>query len=89
MARDVGGYRNFSILGIGLILGLGGLFIVIGLTIDVAVGFLSPQNCRFRKDEWELEEILALHKSAYAGLGLWDDSSKTELPPSTVFKRYL
>ncbi|KAH9204414.1 hypothetical protein DL95DRAFT_496441 [Leptodontidium sp. 2 PMI_412] len=87
LVRDAGRHQNFSVLGIGLILGLGGLIIVVGLTIDVAVGFLRPQKSRFRKDEWEMEEVLALHIAAYAGLGLWDDSSTNELPPSTVFKK--
>lgn len=75
---------NFSVLGLTIILALGGLIIVIGMSIDTIVGLLRTRTRRYKKEQWDAEETLELHRAAYAGLGYGIEG---EMPPSTIFSR--
>ncbi|OQU98126.1 hypothetical protein CLAIMM_03951 [Cladophialophora immunda] len=76
-ARD--GYQNFSVLGISIIIGVGTLIIIIGLTIDTIVGWMQTKFKRgeYRLLSWELDDKLQLQRMAYegAGWGPWKDHS--------------
>ncbi|KAF2192030.1 hypothetical protein K469DRAFT_696089 [Zopfia rhizophila CBS 207.26] len=88
MVHGNGAHQSFSVLGLALTLALGGIIILTGLAIDVVVGRLRPQSTRYKKEQWDVEEVLALHKAAYAGRGLWDDNQdSSRLHPSTILLR--
>jgi hypothetical protein len=76
-------YENFSILGLIITILLCGIIVIVGLTVDTAVGWLRRGKSRFMRDQWEVEDTLALHKAAYLGLGLWRDD-EDGMPPSSV-----
>jgi hypothetical protein len=81
MIRDGGGYMSFSVLGMVLILVLGGLMIIVGWTVDLAAAKISNQHKRYKHEEWEAEETMALHKTGYVASGYSPDSTNGELPP--------
>jgi hypothetical protein len=85
LVRDTGGHINFSVLGLIIILAIGGLIIVIGLSIDSIVGLVRSRKGKYKKEQWEVEETLELHRAAYAGMGF--ETGEGELPPSTIFSR--
>jgi hypothetical protein len=85
MVRDRGGYQSFSVLGMAVILAIGSLIIFVGLIVDTVVGWLRPQKSMFMKEQWELEDTLALHRAAYTAHG--HDLAEGKLPPSTIFVR--
>ncbi|KAL5363435.1 hypothetical protein BJX96DRAFT_167478 [Aspergillus floccosus] len=77
------GYQNYSILGLALTVAICGLLTVVGLVIDTLVGWLRREKARFMRDQWAVEETLALHKVAYRTLGLWRENDEA-MPPSSV-----
>ncbi|KAJ5153401.1 uncharacterized protein N7482_009879 [Penicillium canariense] len=70
------GYENFSILGLAVTLMLCGIIVIIGLTIDTVVGWLRRGKSRYMRDQWEMEETLALQKAAYVGMDLWREDEE-------------
>jgi hypothetical protein len=64
---------NFSVLGMVLILTVGGLIILVGLTIDTLAGFLCRKT-NYRNREWECESVLNLHKAVYGTTGFQLDA---------------
>jgi hypothetical protein len=82
LIHNAGSYVNFSVLGMALILTVGGLIIVLGLTIDTVVGWVRRGRTRYLKDQWMAEETLELHKAAYSSLGLWVESG-ADMPSSS------
>jgi hypothetical protein len=83
LMNNASGYENFSILGLALTLVICGLIVIIGLTVDTVVGWLRLGKTRYKRDQWGVEETLALHKAAYINLGLWRDNGE-EMPPSSI-----
>lgn len=81
----MGDYESFSILGLSLIIGLGGIIILVGFTIDSIVGWLQSPKARYKADQWHLEENIQLHKAAYKGFGIWREDG-LDLPPSTALQ---
>jgi hypothetical protein len=84
LVHNSGEYKSLSVLGMGIILGLGGLIIILGLFLDTLVGRFQRGKRGYLREQWETEETLVLHKSAYRALGVstnWAD----EVPPSSVF----
>jgi hypothetical protein len=81
--NNASGYENFSILGLALTLVICGLIVIIGLSVDTVVGWLRCGKTRYKRDQWVVEETLALHKAAYTNLGLWRDNGE-EMPPSSI-----
>lgn len=78
------GHRNFSVLGMSLIIGLGSIIIIVGLTIDSCVGSCRRYKAlQYKKEQWDAENTLALHRAAYARLGLWPEE-ETEMQPSSA-----
>lgn len=77
------GYQNFSILGLALTVAICGLLTIVGLFIDTLVGWLRREKTRYMRDQWAVEETLALHKVAYTTLGLWRENEET-MPPSSA-----
>jgi hypothetical protein len=67
MVPNNGGYQSFSILGLGVTLGLGGVIIFAGLALDVVVGLLRPKSSKYKQEQWDADEVLALHEAAYGG----------------------
>jgi hypothetical protein len=84
MVRNAGGYQSFSVLGIALILALGGLIIVVGLTVDVIAAKFGLESSRFKREQWDVEETLALHRTVYVASGLGNDGLDEQLPPITA-----
>jgi hypothetical protein len=87
MIHDSGFHQSFSVLGMCLILALGGLIIILGMSLDAIVGRLRPAKTRYMSEQWDLEETLALHRAAYVGFGHWDEHLSKDLPPSVIFAR--
>jgi hypothetical protein len=87
LVHNAGGYQSFSVLGIALILALGGLIIVTGLTVDTIAASFGPESSKFRREQWDAEETLALHSSLYAANGLGSDGLDEQLPPVTALLR--
>ncbi|GFF34148.1 hypothetical protein IFM46972_04136 [Aspergillus udagawae] len=83
LMNNASGYENFSILGLALTLVICGLIVIIGLTVDTVVGWLRLGKTRYKRDQWGVEETLALHKAAYINQGLWRDNGE-KMPPSSV-----
>lgn len=83
LVRRTSEYENFSILGLIITILLCGIIVIVGLTVDTAVGWLRRGKSRFMRDQWEVEDTLALHKAAYLGLDLWRDD-EDGMPPSSV-----
>jgi hypothetical protein len=81
MVHDNGTHQSFSVLGLALTLAIGGIIILTGFTLDIVVGRLRPQSTRYKQEQWDVEEVLALHKAAYVGRGLWDAD---QLDSSTI-----
>jgi hypothetical protein len=73
------------VLGLIIILAVGGLIIVVGLSIDSIAGLMRSRKGKYKKEQWEMEETLELHRAAYVGMGFGIDDG--ELPPSTIFSR--
>ncbi|TID15568.1 hypothetical protein E6O75_ATG07896 [Venturia nashicola] len=84
LVRSTGGHVNFSVLGLIIILALGGLIIIVGSSIDTLVGWMRTRSARYKRDQWELEETLELHRAAYEALSF---GTEGELPPSTIFSK--
>jgi hypothetical protein len=76
---------SFSVLGMALIFALGGLIILVGFTVDLVTTKYGRPQSKYKREEWEAEEMLALHKTAYVAGGYWEDDSNEELPPIIVF----
>jgi hypothetical protein len=72
------------VLGLSLILALGGLIIVLGVTVDLIAARFGPESSKFRREQWDAEETLALHRSLYIANGLGSDGLDEELPPITA-----
>lgn len=85
LVRNMGDYESFSILGLSLIIGLGGIIILVGFTIDSIVGWLQSPKARYKADQWHIEENIQLHKAAYKGFGIWREDG-LDLPPSTALQ---
>ncbi|KAF2733987.1 hypothetical protein EJ04DRAFT_577289 [Polyplosphaeria fusca] len=60
-------YQSFSVLGLGIIVGLGGLIIVVNLGLDSGVGWVQRRfgKREWAKLEWELLETEKLQRLAY------------------------
>jgi hypothetical protein len=84
--HDAGQHLSFSILGISLILGLGGVIIVLGMMIDSVVGWLhSGHKSEYRSTQWALEDKLQLQRVAYEGSGFGSAWGKRlDAVPTTV-----
>lgn len=77
------GYQNYSVVGLAFTVAICGLLTVIGLFIDNLVGGLRHERSKFKQDQWDVEETLALHKVAYTTLGLWKENGEA-MPPSSA-----
>jgi hypothetical protein len=76
------GYQNFSILGLIITVVFCGVIVILGLTIDMVVGWLLRENSRYKQVQWGLEETLALYKAAFQSHGLWQDGPERMKPSS-------
>ncbi|CZR58417.1 uncharacterized protein PAC_08309 [Phialocephala subalpina] len=78
-----GGYVSFSVLAIGLVVGLGGLIVLSSLFFETAVGWIKKQWKRQidRQAYWNLHSALQLQRMAFeeAGLGTWERCAE-EIP---------
>ncbi|KUJ14829.1 uncharacterized protein LY89DRAFT_783906 [Mollisia scopiformis] len=70
------GYTSFSVLAIGLVLGLGGFIIVSSLFFEAIIGWAQMRWKRGLRHKvyWNLDSALQLQRMAFeeAGLGTWD-----------------
>jgi hypothetical protein len=82
------GYQSFSVLGLGLILVIGVIIILVALLVDSIAGSCCTHSrfdsSRYKREQWEAEETLALHRAAYAGLGIWREGRYGAMPPSSA-----
>ncbi|KAE9363828.1 hypothetical protein N431DRAFT_564404 [Stipitochalara longipes BDJ] len=81
-------FTSFSILGISLIFGLGGLTICVSLCMESVVGYFQRRWRRglFQQLRWRLDGKLQLQRMAFeeAGLGIWQGGA--DQVPTTVVK---
>jgi hypothetical protein len=81
-------FTSFSILGISLIFGFGGLTICISLCMESVVGYLQRRWRRglFQQVRWRLDGKLQLQRMAFeeAGLGVWHRGA--DQVPTTVVR---
>jgi hypothetical protein len=81
--RNVNGHTNFSSLGLGLILGLGGAIILIGLLIKPVTSMIfsrGSSNAKYRRLQWITDNDLQLQRLAYENAGWggeWSGGTKT------------
>ncbi|PYH79582.1 hypothetical protein BO82DRAFT_385077 [Aspergillus uvarum CBS 121591] len=77
LVHNAAGYANFSVLGLALTVGVCGLIILVGLSVDSVVGWLRGNGrWRYMREQWAVEETLNLHRAAYMGLGAEDGAVK-------------
>ncbi|KAI9813762.1 MAG: hypothetical protein M1827_003552 [Pycnora praestabilis] len=73
--RANNGYMSFSVLGVALIIGIGGLIFLTNLVLEGVVGWFQRkyQFGNKRNLQWMLDEKLQLQRLAYeeAGMGKW------------------
>jgi hypothetical protein len=86
MVRNAAGFINFPVLGISLIVGLGGLIIIAGCTVDLFARRFSRKQSVYKREEWDAHEVLALHKAAYVAHGYDVDGLNGQLPPIMTFR---
>jgi hypothetical protein len=86
LVRDSSSFMNFSVLGLVLVLVLGGVIILLGLSTDTVVGWIRTRKGRkvWKAEQWHNEETLALQKAANERAGLWKDGGN-ESTSSPVF----
>lgn len=73
MIRNAPGYQNFSTLGVALILILGTVLIVLGLTIDTVVGLVQKKiKADYLRLSWTSDGYLQLQRMAWEGAGYGD-----------------
>ncbi len=80
-------YASFSTLGIALILALGGVIIIIGLSIEPVTSAIRKSKRRatnYRQMEWDVGEVLQLQRLAYEGQGMGHWSGEADSVPTTV-----
>ena len=81
-------FTSFSMLGISLIFGLGGLTICISLCMESVVGYFRRRWRRglFQQVRWRLDGKLQLQRMAFeeAGLGIWQGGA--DQVPTTVVR---
>ncbi|EAW06581.1 uncharacterized protein ACLA_082720 [Aspergillus clavatus NRRL 1] len=85
LVHSNGEYKSLSILGMALTLAVGGLIIVTGLFLDIVVGFFQRKKWLYLREQWEMEETLALHKAVYQSIGFSPDANE-DLPPSSALR---
>ncbi|KAK3112877.1 hypothetical protein LTR53_010377 [Teratosphaeriaceae sp. CCFEE 6253] len=80
--KNSDGYVNFNILAIVIILVIGSILVLTGLTIDTVGGYLQRRTTKhsFAPIAWELDNKLQLQRMAYEGAGWgtgqWADTKK-------------
>ena len=72
-----GNYQNFSLLGVGIIVGVGGTLILLGICIDSCVGLIQKllKKGAYMRLSWVLDEKLQLQRIAFEGKG-WEGWEK-------------
>ncbi|KAF4767223.1 hypothetical protein N7455_006886 [Penicillium solitum] len=77
IVRNVTGLQNFNMLAIVIVLVLGSIIIVLGLTIDSIVGYVQRRFCGTSEGwvHWTLDGVFQLQRLAYRGAGVrsWRD----------------
>jgi hypothetical protein len=68
LVHDAGPHQSFSVLGMSLILGIGGIIIVLGMATSRVVSWLhTGHKTEYRITQWTLEDKLQLQRVAYEG----------------------
>jgi hypothetical protein len=85
MVQNGSGYQSFSVLGMSLIFALGGAIIILGLSVDLLAAKFGAEHSKFRREQWDAEETMALHENVYAANGHESEDWDRELPAITSF----
>ncbi|ERF76832.1 hypothetical protein EPUS_09499 [Endocarpon pusillum Z07020] len=85
IVRSPGNTTNFSTLGVVIILSIGGILIVLSLSLDTMIGYIQQRwNYRdYQRVQWALNDKLQLQRLAYEGAGMGTWSGKTAIVPVT------
>jgi hypothetical protein len=80
------GTVSFSVLGLEPIIGLGGVVILLNLSMDLIAGWMGPRwfpASEYRRLNWVLDDKLQLQRMAFEGLvwGHW--RGRTDVVPVT------
>ncbi|KAK4926787.1 hypothetical protein LTR66_016325 [Elasticomyces elasticus] len=75
---------SFSVLGMGILFGLGGLIICLAMCIDTIVGWIQMKTGRglHGRMEWLMNDRLQMQRLLYVaiGLGAWRDDPSAKIP---------
>lgn len=79
-------YASFSTLGIAMILALGGVVIIIGLSIELITRTIRKSTNRgtYRQLGWDVSEVLQLQRLAYEGHGMGNWRGDADSVPITA-----
>ena len=79
-------YASFSTFGIAMILALGGVIIIIGLSIEFIVNTIRKSSNRgtCRQVEWDVSEVLQLQRLAFEGQGMGNWRGDADSVPTTA-----
>lgn len=79
-------YASFSTFGVALILALGGVIIIIGLSLESITSNVRKSRNRgtHRQLEWDVSEVLQLQRLAYEGQGMGNWSGGADSVPTTA-----
>jgi len=69
VVRNIGAYQSFSVLGIGIILGVGLFIVILSLVLETIVGAFQSRGwgSRFKRTSWNLDSILHQQRIAFEG----------------------
>lgn len=82
-------YQSFSILGLATNFGLGGILILMGLTMKYIIPIVQNRRARSRiarvkAQAWALDSVLQLQRHVYAKLSLGDWEGEDSYPTTTT-----
>jgi hypothetical protein len=80
-------YQSLSVLGLALICGIGGLIIVVNLTLHEVVGWFQERYGRqgYKRKEWEMLQAETMQMKLYKSCGV--DLEIGDVSVATVFER--
>jgi hypothetical protein len=80
-------YQSLSVLGLSLICGIGGLIIVVNLTLHAVVGWFQKRYGKqgYKRDEWEMLQAESMQRRLYQSCGV--DLEKGHVSVATVLER--
>jgi hypothetical protein len=85
MVRIADGTTSFSVLGMSIILGVGGLIILIWLVCETVIGFVQKKMHwgDYRRVRWVMDDKLQVQRMAFEGHGMGEWTNLSGMVPVT------